>query len=375
MRVLVLFGTRPEAIKMAPVIKELQRTPGIETLVCFTGQHRAMAEAVMSIFGIQPTVDLDVMRPGQTLEGLTGTLIAALPPMLDTLKPDLVLVQGDTTTAMMGALAAFYKQIPVGHIEAGLRTGDMRHPWPEEANRRIVGALATRHYTPTRTATQNLLRENIDPASILETGNTVVDALQMTQARLRQDAALRASMEQKFHWLDRTRKLVLVTGHRRESFGGGFEEICRAIAELARRPDVSFVYPVHLNPNVREPVGRILSGIDNVKLIDPVGYDEFVYLMDQSYLILTDSGGVQEEAPSLGKPVLIMRETSERMEAIEAGVARLVTTSFERIVGETSQLLDDAYAYAAMARATNPFGDGKAASRITADIVSRSWAR
>ncbi len=248
----------------------------------------------------------------------------------------------------------------------------MRHPWPEEANRRIVGVLATRHYTPTRTATQNLLRENIGPNGILETGNTVVDALQMTQARLRQDAALRASMEHKFHGLDRTRKLVLVTGHRRESFGGGFEDICRAIAELARRPDVSFVYPVHLNPNVREPVGRILSGIDNVKLIDPVGYDEFVYLMDQCYLILTDSGGVQEEAPSLGKPVLIMRETSERMEAIEAGVARLVTTSFERIVGETSRLLGDADAYAAMARATNPFGDGKAAKRIAADIVSRA---
>lgn len=368
LRVLVLVGTRPEAVKMAPIILALKKTAGVEPVVCFTGQHRAMAEAVMEVFGITPDIDLNVMRPGQTLEGLSAVLMTALPRVFEELKPDLVLVQGDTTTAMMGALVAFYKGVPVGHVEAGLRTGDMHHPWPEEANRRLIGVLAWRHYTPTRRATENLLRENIDPATILETGNSVVDALRFVKARIEQDSSFRRSFEEEFSWLDPNLKTVLVTGHRRESFGGGFEAICRAIREIAKMPGTQVVYPVHLNPNVREPVNRMLTDIPNVYLLEPVGYGEFIYLMDRAYLILTDSGGVQEEAPSFGKPVLVMRSTSERREAIEAGVAKLVTTDFDRIVAETTTLLTQPQAYAAMAQVSNPFGDGTAAHRIAKDI-------
>lgn len=369
LRVLVLVGTRPEAIKMAPIVLALRETAGVVPILCFTGQHRAMAEAVMGVFGIKPDIDLDVMQPGQSLEGLTAALMGKLPRVFEEQKPDMVLVQGDTTTAMVGALAAFYRGIAVGHVEAGLRTGDMQHPWPEEANRRLIGVLASRHYTPTRSATDNLLRENVEAASILETGNPVVDALLFVKSRIENEPSFRQRFDQKYGWLDRDRKMVLVTGHRRESFGGGFEGICRAIREIAETPDVQIVYPVHLNPNVREPVNRMLSGVPNIHLLEPAGYDEFIYLMDRAYLILTDSGGIQEEAPSFGKPVLIMRETTERREAIDAGVAKLVTTDYERIVAETNALLTQPQAYAAMVRVSNPFGDGTAARRIAENVA------
>jgi len=357
---------------MAPVILALRNTPGLTPIVCFTGQHRAMAEAVMAVFGITPDIDLNVMTPGQSLEGLTAALMLALQGVFEEQKPDVVLVQGDTTTAMTGALAGFYKGVRVCHVEAGLRTGDMQHPWPEEANRRIVGLLAWRHYTPTRPATENLLHEHVDPASILETGNPVVDALIFVRNRMKQDASLQARFQEKFSWLDGNKKMVLVTGHRRESFGGGFEAICTAIRDIAKTPDTVVVYPVHLNPKVREPVNRILGGVENVHLLEPLAYDEFIYMMDQSYVILTDSGGIQEEAPSFGKPVLIMRGTSERREAIDAGVAKLVGTDSGQIVAETTKLLQNADAYAKMAMVRNPFGDGTAADQIVKDILQNA---
>jgi len=357
---------------MAPVILALKQTPDIVPIICFTGQHRAMAEAVMSVFGITPDIDLNVMTPGQSLESLTAALMLSLQKVFEDQKPDMVLVQGDTTTAMIGALAAFYKGVRVGHVEAGLRTGDMQHPWPEEANRRIVGLLAWRHYTPTRPATENLLREHVDPLSIIETGNPVVDALIFVRDRMKNDHSLKTRFDQTFGWLDRSKKMVLVTGHRRESFGSGFEAICKAIREIAQTPDTVVVYPVHLNPNVREPVNRILGGAENVHLLEPLAYDEFIYMMDRAYVILTDSGGIQEEAPSFGKPVLIMRETSERREAIDAGVAKLVGTDVHRIVTETTTLLTRPEAYAAMALVRNPFGDGTAADQIVKDILKHA---
>lgn len=369
MRVLVLCGTRPEVIKMAPVVMALKETAGIEPILCFTGQHRSMAEMAMRVFGLTPDIDLNVMKPGQSLEGLTASLLTALHTVFEERKPDLVLVQGDTTSAMVGALVAFYRGVRVGHIEAGLRTGNMQHPWPEEANRRIVGLFAWRHYTPTSVATGNLLREHVDPKAILETGNPVVDALQWVRTRIEGDKSYQKRFEEKLGAFGQGRKVVLVTGHRRESFGYGFEAMCRAIREIASTPGTSVVYPVHLNPNVREPVNRILGGIENVHLLEPLAYDEFVFMMSRAHVILTDSGGVQEEAPSLGKPVLVMRETSERREAIDAGSAKLVGTSFERIVSETTKLLTDAKAYAAMAHVSNPFGDGTASKQIAEDIL------
>jgi UDP-N-acetylglucosamine 2-epimerase (non-hydrolysing) len=371
-RVLVLFGTRPEAIKMAPVISALKKTPGLSPIVCFTGQHRAMALSVMDVFGITPDIDLNVMKPGQTLEGLTADLMMALQPVFEEFKPDLVLVQGDTTTAMVGALAAFYRRIPVAHVEAGLRTGDMNQPWPEEANRRIIALMTKRHYTPTKLATDNLLREGVPATDIVETGNPVVDALLFMRNRLHTDDALRQKMLRMFDWINPGKKLLLVTGHRRESFGKGFEEICLAIREIADTTGAEVVYPVHLNPNVREPVNRILGAASNVRLLEPLAYDEFIYLMDKSDLILTDSGGIQEEAPSFGKPVLIMRETSERREAVDAGVARLVGTNAKRIVEETQKLLLDPSAYSAMARVHNPFGDGTTSLQIAEDILKNA---
>lgn len=359
---------------MAPVITALKETSGVSPVVCFTGQHRVMAQSVMDVFGIAPDIDLNVMRPGQTLEGLTSDLMTALQPVFEEQKPDMVLVQGDTTTAMVGALAAFYRQIPVGHVEAGLRTGNMQQPWPEEANRRIIGLLAKRHYTPTRLATDNLLREGIPRDDIVETGNPVVDALLFMRGRLQSDQALRKKMAALFDWIDPDRPLVLVTGHRRESFGRSFEEICYAIREIAATTGALVVYPVHLNPNVREPVNRILGTEPNVRLLEPLAYDEFIYLMNKCDLILTDSGGIQEEAPSFGKPVLIMREISERQEAVDAGVARLVGTDSVKIVAEARQLLLDGAAYSAMARVQNPFGDGTAAIKIAEDISRNASA-
>lgn len=366
---MVVFGTRPEAIKMAPVISALKAIEGIETLVAVTAQHRQMLDQVLNLFGIVPDEDLDVMEPGQTLPGLFAKLLQGMTEVLARRKPDLVLVHGDTSTTFATALAAFYSRVPVGHVEAGLRTGDMQAPWPEEMNRRLTAPLAALHFAPTTTARGNLLREGIAGETVHVTGNTVIDALMEVADRLDEDKALSASLQEQFPFLDGTRRLVLVTGHRRENFGDGFERICAAIARIAERNDVQLVYPVHLNPNVREPVSRILGSLPNVHLIEPLDYLPFVYLMRRSHLILTDSGGIQEEAPSLGKPVLVMRDTTERPEAVEAGTVALVGTDTGAIVAALDSLLDDHAAYATMAKAHNPYGDGRAAERI-AGVIS-----
>lgn len=372
-KILSIFGTRPEAIKMAPVIKELERHPDrFKSVVCVTAQHRQMLDQALNLFGIRPDYDLGIMRPGQDLFDITCNVLQGLKPVLEKERPELVLVHGDTTTTMAAALAAYYCRIPVGHVEAGLRTHNKFAPFPEEINRTVAGALTDLHFAPTETARQNLLREGIAAESIVVTGNTVIDALLMVKEMIAGDAALRKRCADEFSFLDPGRRLILVTGHRRENFGEGFENICRALAEIAAsHADVEILYPVHLNPNVREPVRRILggSGQTNVHLIEPVDYLPFVYLMDRSHLIITDSGGVQEEAPSLGKPVLVMRETTERPEAVAAGTVRLVGTDWRRIVAEAEQLLDDAEAYRTMSLAHNPYGDGKAAQRIVRLIM------
>lgn len=367
-KVMVVFGTRPEAIKMAPLVHALQANPRLRAQVVVTAQHRQMLDQVLDIFDIVPDVDLDIMEPGQTLPGVMARIVTGMPPVLERLAPDLVLVHGDTSTTLSTAMAAFYGRIPIGHVEAGLRTGNMQAPWPEEMNRRLTAPLCSLHFAPTAGARDNLLREDIAAGRIHVTGNTVIDALLEVDGRLRADAALQAGMRRRFPFLDPARKLVLVTGHRRENFGEGFERICRALAEVSRRDDVQVVYPVHLNPMVQEPVRRHLSDRDNVHLIDPQDYLPFVYLMQQSHIILTDSGGVQEEAPSLGKPVLVMRETTERPEAVDAGTVRLVGTDEARIVQAIHGLLDDAAEYARMAEAHNPYGDGRACARIVAAI-------
>jgi UDP-N-acetylglucosamine 2-epimerase (non-hydrolysing) len=369
-KVMVVFGTRPEAIKMAPVVSALRAAPEINALVAVTAQHRQMLDQVLDLFDIVPDDDLDVMEPGQTLPGLFGKILTGMTAVLERQRPDLVLVHGDTSTTLAAALAAFYAKVPIGHVEAGLRTGNMQAPWPEEANRRLTAPLASLHFAPTRRSSENLVAERIDPSRIHVTGNTVIDALLAVVDKIRQQPQLAAELSARFPFLDASKRLVLVTGHRRENFGDGFEQICRALAILADRGDVQIVYPVHLNPNVQEPVKRILAARKGVVLIEPLDYLPFVYLMSRAYLILTDSGGVQEEAPSLGKPVLVMRETTERPEAVEAGTVRLVGADSMRIVAEADRLLDDADAYAAMARAHNPYGDGMAASRI-AELVSK----
>lgn len=361
---MVVFGTRPEAIKMAPVVSALKSLDGVRTLVAVTAQHRQMLDQVLNLFDIAPDEDLDVMEPGQALPSLFAKLVRGMTDVLERRKPDLVLVHGDTSTTFAAALAAFYARVPVGHVEAGLRTGDMQAPWPEEMNRRLTAPLAALHFAPTTAARDNLLREGIAGDTIHVTGNTVIDALVEVAARLDQDEALAAGLQAKFPFLDATRRLVLVTGHRRENFGDGFERICAALARIAARDDVQLVYPVHLNPNVREPVSRILGSMPNVHLIEPLDYLPFVYLMRRAHLILTDSGGIQEEAPSLGKPVLVMRDTTERPEAVAAGTVCLVGTDTDTIVATTHRLLDDAAAYRAMAMSHNPYGDGDAASRI-----------
>ena len=364
-RFVVVFGTRPEAIKLAPVVLELRRRPECEVAVCVTAQQREMLDQVLELFGITPDVDLDLMRPNQSLAEFAGRAIPALETALGELAPDMVLVQGDTSTTLYAALAAFYRQTPVAHVEAGLRTGDLYSPFPEEANRVLAGRLATLHFPPTARAAANLLREGHSPERVLVTGNTGIDALLMTAARA-DSGVLRPILGPRA--ADGSR-MVLVTAHRRESFGEGFASLCSAIADLVeRRPEVLFVYPAHLNPNVQDPVGRILRPLaehaHNLLIPAPLPYLEFVALMKRSHLILTDSGGIQEEAPSLGKPVLVMRDTTERQEAIEAGTARLVGTARERIVQGTLRLLDDPAAYRAMSSAANPFGDGRAAERI-----------
>jgi len=367
--VLSVFGTRPEAIKMAPVVMRLAGTPGIASRVCVTAQQRQMLDQVLEAFGIAPDHDLGLMRQGQSLTDILTGVLRGLEPVLEAESPDLVLVHGDTSTTLGASLAAYYRRIPVGHVEAGLRTGNIYAPWPEEVNRRLTGGIATHHFAPTEKARQNLLREGVDDARIVVTGNTVIDALLAMVARLDADAALRARLDAQFAFLDPSKRLVLVTGHRRESFGEGFENICRALADIAARGDVEVVYPVHLNPNVQEPVRRVLGAAPRVHLLDPLDYVPFIHLMRKAHIVLTDSGGIQEEAPSLGKPVLVMRETTERPEAVEAGTVRLVGTDRERIVAEASRLLDSPEAYETMSRAHNPYGDGRAAERIAGRIA------
>lgn len=365
MKVLTVFGTRPEAIKMTPLVHALARDPHFEAKVCVTAQHREMLDQVLKLFSIVPDYDLNIMQPGQGLTEITCRILEGLKPVLESFKPDVVLVHGDTTTTMAASLAAFYQRIPVGHVEAGLRTGDLSSPWPEEGNRTLTGHLATYHFAPTETSRQNLLRENIADNLITITGNTVIDALFWVRDRVLSDEALRNELTQRYPFLANGKKMILVTGHRRESFGRGFEQICHALAEIAaNNPDVQIVYPVHLNPNVSEPVNRILGHVENVMLIEPQDYLPFVWLMNRAWLILTDSGGIQEEAPSLGKPVLVMREMTERPEAVSAGTVCLVGTDSQRIVNEVTRLLHDESAWQAMSRAHNPYGDGQACHRI-----------
>lgn len=373
-KILLVFGTRPEAIKMAPLVKKLQEMPEeFQTVVCVTGQHREMLDQVLRLFDITPEYDLNIMKPNQDLYDITSRILLGMRDVLREVKPDIVLVHGDTTTSMAAALAAFYQQIPVGHVEAGLRTGNIYSPWPEEMNRLITGRITTHHFSPTPLAKENLLREHVDEKHIIVTGNTVIDALQMVVKRLAEDNALANEVAAKIgqmgydvQRLDGNRRMVLITGHRRENFGEGFLNICHAIKHLAEQyKDVDFVYPMHLNPNVRKPVLEILGEkAENVFLIEPLDYLPFVYMMQHSTLILTDSGGVQEEAPGLGKPVLVMRDTTERPEAVEAGTVLLVGTNREKIEQGVSMLLDDTDTYRRMSEAVNPYGDGKACNRI-----------
>ncbi|MCV2886021.1 UDP-N-acetylglucosamine 2-epimerase (non-hydrolyzing) [Aestuariibacter sp. AA17] len=367
--ILLVFGTRPEAIKMAPLAIELKKHTALNVKVCVTAQHREMLDQVLSLFDLTPEYDLDLMKPGQDLYDITTKALLGLRDVIKEAKPDLILVHGDTTTTFAASLAAFYQQVPVGHVEAGLRTGDIYSPWPEEINRRLTGALTKFHFAPTDKAKNNLLAENTAPESISVTGNTVIDALVNVVDKIKQDKALNNALSSKFDFLDDNKKLILVTGHRRESFGGGFENICRAIKTLSERENVQVLYPVHLNPNVQEPVNRILNDVDNVFLIDPQDYLPFVYLMSKAHIILTDSGGVQEEAPSLGKPVLVMRDTTERPEAVEAGTVKLVGTDEHKIVQEATRLLEDEAEYQRMSVAHNPYGDGKACQRIARIIT------
>ena len=373
-KILLVFGTRPEAIKMAPLVKKLQEMPEeFQTVVCVTGQHREMLDQVLRLFDITPEYDLNIMKPNQDLYDITSRILLGMRDVLREVQPDIVLVHGDTTTSMAAALAAFYQQIPVGHVEAGLRTGNIYSPWPEEMNRLITGRITTHHFSPTPLAKENLLREHVDDKQIIVTGNTVIDALQMVVKRLAEDKVLTNEVATKINQmgydvqrLDDNRRMVLITGHRRENFGEGFLNICHAIKHLAEQyKDVDFVYPMHLNPNVRKPVLEILGDkAENVFLIEPLDYLPFVYMMQHSTLILTDSGGVQEEAPGLGKPVLVMRDTTERPEAVEAGTVLLVGTNREKIEQGVSMLLDDAETYRRMSEAVNPYGDGLACERI-----------
>lgn len=372
MKVLSVFGTRPEAIKMAPLVKALEADDRFDSRLCVTAQHREMLDQVLNLFGLVPDHDLNIMSPGQSLNEITSRILTGMADVLAAEKPDVVLVHGDTATTISTSLAAYYARVPVGHVEAGLRTGNMMSPWPEEGNRRVTGVLSTYHFAPTQISCDNLLAENHDPAAITITGNTVIDALLQVKSKIEEDGLLRTSLAASFPMLEDSRKMILVTGHRRESFGGGFERICRALRDIClAHPDAQIVYPVHLNPKVQEPVNRILAGVENVHLIDPQDYLPFVYLMTRAHLILTDSGGIQEEAPSLGKPVLVMRDTTERPEAVEAGTVKLVGTNVDTIVSEVTQLLTNADAYASMSQAHNPYGDGQASRRIV-DILAKS---
>lgn len=383
-KILLAFGTRPEAIKMAPLVKEFQkRVAQFETIVCVTGQHREMLDQVLTIFNIKPDYDLNIMKQGQDLYDVTARVLIGMRDVLKDVNPDVVLVHGDTTTSMAVALAAFYQQIPVGHVEAGLRTNDIYSPWPEEMNRLLTGRLATYHFSPTPLSRNNLIKESINDRNIIVTGNTVIDALYWVVDKIKNNKELDNELESVLskagydvNRLDNGKKLVLITGHRRENFGDGFINMCTAIKDLTiKHPNVDFVYPMHLNPNVRKPIhevfGEDLSGLKNMFFIEPLEYLSFVYLMEKSSIVLTDSGGIQEEAPGLGKPVLVMRDTTERPEALNAGTVKLVGTDYNKIVNEVSSLIDDKAAYEKMSKAVNPYGDGLACGRIVNALLYR----
>jgi len=372
-KILIVFGTRPEAIKMAPVVTTLRKSASAKVFVCVSAQHRQMLDQVLEIFEIHPDYDLNLMVPNQTLANLTALVLTGVSEVLERLQPDLVLVHGDTSTAFAASLACFYKKVPVAHVEAGLRSGNIHSPWPEELNRRIVGQTASLHFAPTSLAKSNLLKEGVAPAAVWVTGNTVIDALLDIVKRISADSSLQGKLAQAMPWLDSPkRRLILVTGHRRENFGKGIEGVCRALRTLALDPNVVIVYPVHPNPNVMEPVHRLLDGIGNVHLVDPMEYVSFVFLMTKAYFIITDSGGIQEEAPSLGKPVLVMRDTTERPEAVIAGTVCMVGSNEARILEEARRLLSDPVHYARMATAHNPYGDGNAAQRIAEVIAGQN---
>lgn len=372
MKILTVFGTRPEAIKMAPLALKLAETQGFDARVCVTAQHREMLDQVLELFELKPDYDLDIMKPGQDLTDVTTNILQGMKPVLADFKPDVVLVHGDTATTFATSLAAYYQQIAVGHVEAGLRTGKIYSPWPEEANRKLTGAITTYHFAPTDISKQNLLNEAVAESAITVTGNTVVDALLSVSEKFKTDAELNSRMAEEFSFLDENKKLILVTGHRRESFGGGFERICQALAATAEaHSECQIVYPVHLNPNVQEPVNRLLNGVDNIALIKPQDYLPFVYLMNKAHIILTDSGGIQEEAPSLGKPVLVMRDTTERPEAVKAGTVKLVGTDVEVIKNQLSLLLTNDKEYKEMSFAHNPYGDGKACEKIIEVLMEK----
>ncbi|RAU45068.1 MULTISPECIES: UDP-N-acetylglucosamine 2-epimerase (non-hydrolyzing) [unclassified Pseudomonas] len=370
LKVLSIFGTRPEAIKMAPLIKALEAEQGIDSKICITGQHQSMLQQVLDMFDLKADYTLEVMTPGQTLNTLTAALYAAIDPVLDAVQPDKVLVHGDTTSAMVAAMSAFHRRIPVAHVEAGLRTGDIHQPWPEEMNRRSIDLIADHLFTPTAESRRNVLGERLQGVSFV-TGNTVIDALKMTAERIDKNRQLRVALDRQFNFIDASRKLLLVTGHRRENFGDGFLDICEALRRLAKRDDLQIVYPVHLNPNVLGPVTERLGGLPNVHLIKPLDYLSFVRLMQRAHVVLTDSGGVQEEAPSLGKPVLVMRDVTERPEAVAAGTVRLVGTDPDTIEKGVCALLDDDQLWRMASRASNPYGDGKACARIVDALMGR----
>jgi UDP-N-acetylglucosamine 2-epimerase (non-hydrolysing) len=368
MRILTVFGTRPEAIKLAPVVHAFQATDGVVHATCVTGQHRQMLDQVLSVFRIVPEFDLSLMTPDQTLSQITHRALEGIEKVVKQFAPDWVVVQGDTTTAFAGALAAFYNKVKVAHVEAGLRTGNRHSPWPEEMNRRLVGQLADFHFPPTDTAAKNLAKEGVPPHAMLVTGNTVIDALDWVTNRLATESELRRDLDDRLSFLDANKRMILVTGHRRENFDGGLERVCRGLRAIAERGDVEIVYPVHLNPNVQSTAKAVLGNHERVFLIEPMDYLPFIRLMQRSHIIVTDSGGIQEEAPGLGKPVLVTRDTTERQEAIDAGVARLVGTDGEKLVARIAELLDDPCCYQQYSKAKNPFGDGRAASRIVSRL-------
>ena len=371
MKILSVFGTRPEAIKMAPLVVQLKNLEGVESAVCVTGQHREMLDQVLNLFDIIPEYDLNIMKKNQTLSDVTSRIISELNNVMESFKPDLVLVHGDTTTTFSAALSGFYHNSLIGHVEAGLRTGDLYSPWPEEANRKLVSTITNLHFAPTEGARMNLIKENIPSEKIFITGNTVIDALIMIRNKIRSDKNLQNELDSKFPFLINKRKIVLITGHRRENFGEGFKNICKSIQILAsKNKDMDFVYPVHLNPKVRKPVNEFLLDIDNVHLIEPQGYLEFVHLMQNSFVILTDSGGIQEEAPALGKPVVVMRDTTERPEAVEAGTVKLVGTDSNKIVDAVQLLIEDQSEYDRMSLSHNPYGDGTATIKIIESILN-----